>query len=449
MIRIDGRKFDQIRDVKITRNFTKYAEGSVLIEMGETKVLCTASIEEKVPPFLRNTGTGWINAEYSMLPRSTQQRKVRDSSKGKIDGRSQEIQRLIGRAIRSVVDLNKLGERTIWVDCDVIQADGGTRTASITGAFVAVAEAIYKLYKDGLIKKMPIENFVSAISVGIVNDQCLLDICYEEDSHAQVDMNIIMTDKCEFVEVQGTGEERPFSRKDLNKLLELGEKGNKELIKIQRKALGEIADEILGMEYGDDIVISTGNAHKLEEIGAILKDLDYNIHSLKDVNLDNLEIEENGKTFEHNALIKARTVAKLTNMITIADDSGLEVDAIGKKPGIYSSRYAGENATDAENREKLLKALKNTAARHRTARFVCCIAVVFPDGKEFVVRGTCEGTIAFEEKGDNGFGYDSLFIVDNYNKTFAELPSSIKNAISHRAKALELMKDELTRRVIR
>ena len=449
MIRIDGRKFDQIRDVKITRNFTKYAEGSVLIEMGETKVLCTASIEEKVPPFLRNTGTGWINAEYSMLPRSTQQRKVRDSSKGKIDGRSQEIQRLIGRAIRSVVDLNKLGERTIWVDCDVIQADGGTRTASITGAFVAVAEAIYKLYKDGLIKKMPIENFVSAISVGIVNDQCLLDICYEEDSHAQVDMNIIMTDKCEFVEVQGTGEERPFSRKDLNKLLELGEKGNKELIKIHRKALGEIADEILGMEYGDDIVISTGNAHKLEEIGAILKDLDYNIHSLKDVNLDNLEIEENGKTFEHNALIKARTVAKLTNMITIADDSGLEVDAIGKKPGIYSSRYAGENATDAENREKLLKALKNTAASHRTARFVCCIAVVFPDGKEFVVRGTCEGTIAFEEKGDNGFGYDSLFIVDNYNKTFAELPSSIKNAISHRAKALELMKDELTRRVIR
>lgn len=449
MIRIDGRKFDQIRDVKITRNFTKYAEGSVLIEMGETKVVCTASIEEKVPPFLRNTGTGWINAEYSMLPRSTQQRKVRDASKGKIDGRSQEIQRLIGRAIRSVVDLNKLGERTIWVDCDVIQADGGTRTASITGAFVAVAEAIYKLYREGLIKKMPIQNFVSAISVGIVNDECLLDICYEEDSNAQVDMNIIMTDRCEFVEVQGTGEERPFSKKDLNKLLELGEKGNKELIRIQRAALGEIADEILGMDYGNEIVISTGNAHKLEEIGAILKDLDYNIHSLKEVNLADLEIEENGKTFEHNALIKARTVAKLTNMITIADDSGLEVDAIGKKPGIYSSRYAGENATDEENREKLLKALKNTAASHRTGRFVCCIAVVFPDGKEFVVRGTCEGTIAFEEKGKNGFGYDSLFIVDGYNKTFAELPATVKNAISHRAKALELMKEELSRRVIR
>lgn len=449
MIRIDGRNFDQIRDVKITRNFTKYAEGSVLIEMGETKVVCTASIEEKVPPFLRNTGTGWINAEYSMLPRSTQQRKIRDASKGKIDGRSQEIQRLIGRAIRSIVDLNKLGERTIWVDCDVIQADGGTRTASITGAFVAVADAIYKLYKDGLIKKMPIQNFVSAISVGIVDDECLLDICYEEDSRAQVDMNIIMTDKCEFVEVQGTGEERPFSRKDLNKLLELGEKGNKELIRIQRSVLGEIANEILGMDYGNDIVISTGNAHKLDEIGSILKDLDYNIYSLKDVNLGDLEIEENGKTFEHNALIKARTVAKLTNMITIADDSGLEVDAIGKKPGIYSARYAGENATDEQNREKLLKALKNTPISNRTGRFVCCIAVVFPDGKEFVVRGTCEGTIAFEEKGKNGFGYDSLFIVDNYNKTFAELPPAVKNAISHRAKALELMKEELSRRVVR
>ena len=413
MARIDGREFDQIRDLKITRNYTKYAEGSVFIEMGDTKVLCNASIEDKVPPFLRNTGTGWINAEYSMLPRSTQQRKIRDASRGKIDGRSQEIQRLIGRAIRSVVDLDKLGERTIWIDCDVIQADGGTRTASITGAFVAVLDAINKLHKEKAIKHMPVRNFVSAISVGIVNGEYLLDLCYE----------------------------------DLNKLLELGEKGNKELIKAQREALGEIADEILGVDYGNDVVIATGNAHKLEEIGDILKDLDYNIYSLKDVDLGGLEIEENGKTFEHNALIKAREVAKRTKMITIADDSGLEVDAIGKKPGIYSARYAGENATDEENRAKLLKSLGNTPMSQRGARFVCCIAVVFPDGKEFVVRGTCEGTIGFEEKGSNGFGYDNLFIVNKYDKTFAELPATIKNAISHRANALQLMKEELSRRV--
>lgn len=449
MTRIDNRNNDQLRDIKITRNYTKYAEGSVLIEMGETKVICTASIEDKVPPFLRHTGTGWINAEYSMLPRSTHQRKVRESSRGKIDGRTQEIQRLIGRAIRSVIDLDKIGERTIWVDCDVIQADGGTRTASITGAFVAVVDALNKLHKSKAIKEMPVRNFVSAISVGIVNNQYLLDLCYEEDSKAHVDMNIIMTDKCEFVEVQGTGEERPFSRKDLNTLLELGEKGNKALIKAQREALGEIADEILGMEYGDEVVIATNNAHKLEEIGAILEDFDYTIYSLKDVNLGGIEIVEDGKTFEHNALIKARTIAKLTNKIAISDDSGLEVDAIGKKPGIYSARYAGENATDEQNREKLLKALANTPMSKRTARFVSAIAVVFPDGKEFVVRGTCEGYIGFEEKGKNGFGYDSLFIVDGYNKTFGEIPAAVKNSISHRANALKLMKSEFSKRVVR
>ena len=449
MTRIDNRNNNQLRDIKITRNYTKYAEGSVLIEMGETKVICTASIEDKVPPFLRHTGTGWINAEYSMLPRSTHQRKVRESSRGKIDGRTQEIQRLIGRAIRSVIDLDKIGERTIWVDCDVIQADGGTRTASITGAFVAVVDALNKLHKSKAIKEMPVRNFVSAISVGIVNNQYLLDLCYEEDSKAHVDMNIIMTDKCEFVEVQGTGEERPFSRKDLNTLLELGEKGNKALIKAQREALGEIADEILGMEYGNEVVIATNNAHKLEEIGAILEDFDYTIYSLKDVNLGGIEIVEDGKTFEHNALIKARTIAKLTNKIAISDDSGLEVDAIGKKPGIYSARYAGENATDEQNREKLLKALANTPMSKRTARFVSAIAVVFPDGKEFVVRGTCEGYIGFEEKGKNGFGYDSLFIVDGYNKTFGEIPAAVKNSISHRANALKLMKSEFSKRVVR
>lgn len=449
MTRIDGRKNDEIRPVKITRNFTRYAEGSVLIEMGETKVICTASIEDKVPPFLRNSGTGWINAEYSMLPRSTHQRKIRESSRGKVDGRTQEIQRLIGRAIRSVIDLSKIGERTIWVDCDVIQADGGTRTASITGAFVAVAEALYSLYENKQIKTLPIRNFVSAISVGIVNGEHVLDLCYEEDSNAHVDMNVIMTDKGEFVEVQGTGEESPFTRKDLNALLELGEKGNKELIKVQRKSLGKIASEVLGEEIPDEVVIATNNAHKLEEISAILNDFDCKIYSLKDVDLAGIEIVEDGHTFEHNALIKARTIAKATNMVAVADDSGLEVDALGKKPGVYSARYAGENATDEQNREKLVKAMKNVPMSQRTGRFVSAIAVVFPSGKEFVVRGTCEGTIAFEEKGENGFGYDPLFIVNQYNKTFGELPSSIKNSISHRANSLKLMKDEFNKRVVK
>ena len=239
-MRIDNRKFDEIRDVKITRDYLMHPYGSVLMEMGNTKVICTAMIEDKVPPFLKGTGIGWITSEYSMLPGSTMARKVRDSSKGRIDGRSQEIQRLIGRSLRAVVDFTKIGERTIWIDCDVIQADGGTRTASITGSFIALVDAIYKLHKEGHIKVFPVTKYIAAISVGIGKDGPILDLCYEEDHKAIVDMNVVMTDKGEFVELQGTGERSTFSRTELNTLLELAEKGNMELIKLQRKALGEI-----------------------------------------------------------------------------------------------------------------------------------------------------------------------------------------------------------------
>jgi ribonuclease PH len=236
-MRIDGRKNDQIRPIKLSRNYTKYAEGSVLIESGDTKVICTASIEDKVPVFLKGKGEGWITCEYNMIPRATQVRKPRDISRGKIDGRTMEIQRLIGRALRSVVDLKAIGEKTIWIDCDVIQADGGTRTASITGSFVALVDAVNRLHKQTPFEIYPIREFVSAISVGIVNDIKMLDLCYEEDSSAKVDMNLIMTDSGEFVEIQGTGEESPFSRADLNELLALGEKGIKQVIQMQKDAL--------------------------------------------------------------------------------------------------------------------------------------------------------------------------------------------------------------------
>jgi len=236
-MRIDGRKNDQMRPIKITRNYTKFAEGSVLIESGDTKVICTASIEDKVPIFLKGKGEGWITCEYNMIPRATHARKPRDITRGKIDGRTMEIQRLIGRALRSVVDLKSIGEKTIWIDCDVIQADGGTRTSSITGAFVALVDAVNKLHKQTPFKVYPIREFVSAISVGVVNGVKMLDLCYEEDSKAKVDMNIIMTDIGEFVEIQGTGEESPFSRNDLNELLALGEKGIKQVIQVQKDTL--------------------------------------------------------------------------------------------------------------------------------------------------------------------------------------------------------------------
>ena len=243
-MRIDNREIDQLRDVKITTDYLLHPYGSVLIEMGNTKVICTAMVEEKVPFFIKGTGSGWITAEYSMLPGSTLTRKVRDTTKGKIDGRSQEIQRLIGRALRSVIDVSKIGERTIWIDCDVIQADGGTRTASITGAFVALVNALEKLYEDKQIGSIPIKNYIAAVSVGIGKEGLILDLCYEEDHIANVDMNVVMTDEGKLVEVQGTGENDTFSREELNILLDLAEKGISELIQIQREALGKTASLI-------------------------------------------------------------------------------------------------------------------------------------------------------------------------------------------------------------
>lgn len=438
-----SRALDQIREVKITRNFTKNAHGSVLIEVGDTKVICTASVEESVPPFLKGEGSGWISAEYSMLPSATEKRKRRDSSRGRVDGRSQEIQRLIGRSMRSVVDMSGFGERTIWIDCDVIQADGGTRTASITGAYVALADAFYKLYKDGEINKIPMDVLMSAVSVGIVDDEIRLDICYEEDSSAQVDTNIVMNSRGEFVEIQGTGEDRSFGKDELLKILDFAEKGNRELMRIQRKVLGEVANLIIGQEYERKAVIATGNTHKLEEIQEILKGIDFEIESLKDVGLEGIEIIENGRTFEHNALIKAREISKRTGMIAIGDDSGIEVDVLNKRPGIFSARYAGENATDEENRVKMFKELEDVSLEKRGARFVCVIAVVFPDGKEILARGSVEGRISLEERGTNGFGYDPMFIPDGYDKTFGELPSEVKNNLSHRKRALEVMKVKL------
>lgn len=240
MQRIDQRGYDAIRPVKITTDYIMHPEGSVLIEMGNTKVICNATVEEKVPPFKKGLEEGWITAEYAMLPRATQSRNSRDIARLKQNKRSVEIQRLIGRALRSVVDFKGLGERTITLDCDVIQADGGTRTASITGAFIALVLACQKMMESGAMTEIPITGYVAAISVGIVEKQPLLDLCYEEDSHAMVDMNIVMSNGGKFIEVQGTGEQAPFTRKELNEMLDLGEKGIVELIQMQKEILGDI-----------------------------------------------------------------------------------------------------------------------------------------------------------------------------------------------------------------
>ncbi|WP_088006581.1 ribonuclease PH [Indiicoccus explosivorum] len=248
MTRHDGRAAGQLRDIKIEKDYLVHPEGSVLITVGYTKVICTATVEEKVPPFLRGQGKGWVTAEYSMLPRATNQRTQREATRGKIGGRTMEIQRLIGRALRAVVDLEKLGERTLWVDCDVIQADGGTRTASITGAFVALALACEKLD----LPTFPVTDFLAATSVGVLEGEgSVLDLDYTEDFAASVDMNLVMTGTGRFVEIQGTGEEATFSRAELNELLDLGEEGIRRLIAVQKDVLGDIANRIGGDSEAD------------------------------------------------------------------------------------------------------------------------------------------------------------------------------------------------------
>ena len=430
MLREDGRKFNEERKIKITKDVNIYAEGSVLIEVGNTKVICTASVSEKVPPFLRGTGKGWVTAEYSMLPRATNERNQREASKGKLTGRTVEIQRLIGRALRSAIDLEKLGERLITIDCDVIQADGGTRTTSITGGYVALALAIKKLLKDEILEENPLIANVAAISVGKIDSELMVDLKYSEDSAAEVDMNVIMNKKGEFIEVQGTGEESTFTRAELNGLLDLAEASIKRIINLQDKV---IEQENL------KIFLATGNKHKIEEISDIFSDIEnVEILSIKD-GVEIPEVIEDGTTFEENSKKKAVEIAKFLNMITIADDSGLCVDALNGKPGVYSARYSG-TGDDLKNNEKLIENLKGV--ENRKAKFVSVITLAKPNGETFSFEGEILGEIIDNPRGNTGFGYDPHFYVEEYQKTLAQLPE-LKNKISHRAKALEKLKKEL------
>lgn len=242
-MRTDGRKPKQLRPLTIIPSYLKTADGSVLIEVGDTRVICTAKLEERVPPFLRNSGKGWITAEYGMLPGSSQARIGREASRGKVGGRTQEIQRLIGRSLRAIADLKSFGEKTVWVDCDVIQADGGTRTASITGAYVALREAVSRWLTKGILAGDPVKDSVAAVSVGIIDGKALLDLSYEEDSRADVDMNFVMTGAGKFVEVQGTAESKPFTRKQMERMAELAHDGIRELLKIQKEVIGGFSSQ--------------------------------------------------------------------------------------------------------------------------------------------------------------------------------------------------------------
>ena len=432
-----NRTPEQMREVRIIPDYTQMAEGSVLIECGRTRVICTASVEEGVPPFLRGKGSGWLTAEYAMLPGATPQRKARDGLKK--DGRSVEIQRLIGRSLRAACDLNRLGERTVYIDCDVIQADGGTRNASITGAFVALCLAVDRLMKAGKLVDSPIIRQVAAISVGVVDGECVLDLEYAQDSRAQVDMNVVMTRDAKgelgFVEVQGTGERKCYSRGELDRLLALGEKGVLALMDAQREALGERAAVICKKPR---LVLASNNFGKLKELRVLLGER-FDVVSMREMGI-NMDVDENGETFEENALIKAQALMDVCHCATLADDSGLCVDALGGRPGVHSARYCGVHGDDEANNQLLLKELENVP-EPRTAHYGAAIALCRPGREPVIIYGRCEGEILREYRGEGGFGYDPLFLSKDLGVTFAEADAESKNRVSHRAVAIrELLK---------
>ncbi|WP_407372273.1 ribonuclease PH [Carnobacterium sp.] len=442
-MRADGRKNDENRLVTIETNYLKHPEGSVLVSFGDTKVICNATIETRVPRFLKGMGSGWVHAEYSMLPRATNTRNIREAAKGKLSGRTMEIQRLIARSLRSSIDLEALGERSITVDCDVIQADGGTRTASVTGAFVALKLAIQTLLDSGELTESPIKENVAAISVGILKDgEAVLDLNYLEDSSAEVDMNLVMTSRGQFVEIQGTGEESTFSAEQLSVMLEFGKKGINELIQVQDDAFQQALSlknegiKPYPLIPKDEILIATGNAGKAKEFEALFAKKGFKVKTLRDFP-EIPEVEETGTTFEENALLKAEMIARTLNMLVLADDSGLKVDALDGAPGVFSARYAGELKSDAANNAKLLHELTGVDKGDRTAQFHCTLALALPGKTSLVVEGEVEGLILTIPKGENGFGYDPLFFVESKGKTMAELTQDEKNEVSHRAVALE------------
>ena len=430
-MRADGRQPDEKRPVTIETDFVRTAYGSCLIATGNTRVICTASVEEAVPPFLRDKGQGWITAEYAMLPASTTERKKRDGIKK--DGRSVEIQRLIGRSLRQAVDLKALGERTITLDCDVLEADGGTRTASITGAMVALTCAVDRLIREKKLLASPIIHQVAAISAGIVDDVPCLDLCYREDSGAQVDMNIVMNEQREFIELQGTGEGRAFSHDEMEMLTGYGIKGIAELMQQQRDALGERARHIAPKPV---LVAATGNEHKLRE----LQEMFCEYYTLVPMTAAGFcgPIDENADTFAGNAAIKAEAVCAATGLPAIGDDSGLCVDALDGEPGVLSARYAGEHGNDEANNDLLLSRMEGR--EDRSARFVCALALKLPGRETLIAEGSCPGVILHSRQGTGGFGYDPLFLYEPMNKTYAEMNAEEKNAVSHRARASEKMR---------
>ena len=400
-----------------------------------------------------------------MLPGSSPERVDREAARGKQSGRTQEIQRLIGRSLRAVTDLSLMPDVQITVDCDVLQADGGTRTASISGGWIALHDACSRLVASGQLSKHPVLQPCAAISVGVIDGTPMLDLEYAEDVRAEVDMNVVMTGDGRFVELQGTAEGLAFTRPDLDALLGLAEDGIAEIIVAQREMVAEPPlPRVAVLKL--PVVVATQNADKAREITEIFVArlgeplVAYSLDGIAFV-LDRADqigasvaaltvpaeapdVEETGETLEENARIKARALADALGVPAIADDTGLEVDALGGRPGVHSARYAGEHASYAENVAKLTAELAGVAPADRTARFATVALARTPDGREVIARGEVEGAIVEQARGDRGFGYDPVFVpLEGDGRTFAEMTVAEKHAVSHRGRAFRALADAL------
>ncbi len=454
--RHDGRAPDQLREVRLTRNWLDHAEGSVLVEFGRTRVLCAASFTAGVPRWLKGRGTGWVTAEYEMLPRSTNTRSDRESRRGKVGGRTHEISRLVGRSLRAVIDTTALGENTIVLDCDVLQADGGTRTAAITGAWVALADAVADARDKGLVAAAaePLTGSISAVSVGLVGGRPVLDLDYPEDSTAQTDMNVVMTGDGRFVEVQGTAEGAgaAFDRAVLGDLLDLATTGCARAEPAAAGGARRPGSRAAGVTRR--LVLATRNEHKVHELRQILSGLVDEL-GLEVVGAGEVEgapdVAETEVTFLGNARLKAVALASATGLPAVADDSGLAVDVLGGAPGVFSARWSGTTAgadasravRDRANLDLLLEQVHDVPDEHRGAAFVCAAVVALPDGRVQGAEGRVEGRLERRPRGTNGFGYDPVFVPAGDTRTLAEYTDEEKNAISHRGEAFRALEPVL------
>ncbi len=433
-MRASGRAPSALRRVSIEPGFARHAEGSCLIRMGATEVLCAASVEPRVPPFLRNSGQGWVTGEYGMLPRATHTRGDREAARGKQSGRTQEIQRLIGRSLRAVVDRAALGEMTVTLDCDVLNADGGTRCASVTGAWVALSLALRHLLRMNVIKTLPLVGQVAAVSCGLVGGAAVLDLDYDEDSGAQADANFVLTDAGGIVEIQGTAEKIAIHRAAIHRADGAGAGRLWRAVRDAERGAGGGLAVTRRLARGERLVLATHNPGKLREITELLAP--FGIETVSAAALHLPEPPETEPDFGGNARLKALAAARAANGPALADDSGLCVTALGGAPGIFSARWAGLPRDFAAAMARVQRELGD--AEDRSAQFISVLCLAWPDGEAFVCEGRVDGELVWPPEGENGFGYDPMFRPEGDRRTYGQMLPAEKHATNHRARAMRL-----------